>query len=131
MNPLLNLTQKVEAVLATEPQSRNSDITLTQEIWKKYHTESLIYHPNTNEPFVKLSHLFDLPREDNIKRIRAKIQNEERRYLPTDPKVFYERARLSNEWKQFLGYNVNWTDETWVEKCNNYLNRPPEQTSFI
>lgn len=37
--------------------------------------------------FVSLGKLFDLPREDNIKRIRAKIQNEEKLFLPTDPAI--------------------------------------------
>lgn len=98
------LIEEVEFILATMPESRNSDITLMIELWKHYYKDLLLYHPRTSEPYIKLSNLFEMPREDNIKRIRAKIQNEERRYLPTNEEVFNERARLSTEWRQFLGY---------------------------
>ncbi len=98
------LVQQVEFILSTIPESRNSDITLTTEIWKRYHQGSMI-KTEVGEA-VLLRDLFDLPREDNVKRVRAKIQNEERRYLPTDEKIFQERAKLSKEWRAFLGYKI-------------------------
>ena len=75
-----NLVKQIEFILNTVPESRNSDITLTTEIWKYYFPKSLV-DTNFGEA-VLIRDLFDLPREDNVKRVRAKIQNEERRYLP-------------------------------------------------
>lgn len=59
----------------------------------------------TNEPvfkpmsMVKLTDVLFLPREDNIKRIRAKIQNEEHRYLPTTPEIRAKRKISESEWR--------------------------------
>lgn len=114
------LTQQIEFILSTTPESRNSDITLTMELWQHYYKDLFIYS-KSGKPFVALERLFDLPREDNIKRIRAKIQNEERRYLPTNVEVLIERAKLSKEWKEFFGYNVNWGDEDWGNAIANYF----------
>lgn len=48
---------------------------------------------------VQLKDIFDLPREDNIKRIRAKIQNEEHRYLPTTPEIRKQRQISELDWR--------------------------------
>ena len=110
------LVKQVEFILATEPASRNSDITLTIAIWKHYYPDYLI--EEDGKYLVELSRLFNLPREDNIKRVRAKFQNEERVYLPTTREVFIERAKLSIEWKAFLGYKV---PEDWENKLDLYF----------
>lgn len=122
-----NVAEMVEAVLCTVPESRNSDITLTIEVWKSYCSDVLMYHPETNEPYVSLARLFDLPREDHIKRIRAKIQNVERRYLPTKVEILIERAKLSDEWKQFLGYTPYWREENWQKYVRDYMQKREEE----
>ena len=53
---------------------------------------------------VMLKELFELPREDNIKRIRAKIQNDEKRLLPTKWEVARKRGILEDEWRVAMGY---------------------------
>lgn len=55
--------------------------------------------------------LLDLPREDNVKRVRAKIQNEEHKYLPTNPDVLIKRGILEEYWQDALGYSL--TKEEW------------------
>lgn len=120
---LKNLRHKVEFVLSTIPESRNSDVVLTMEIWKEYYKDELIYHPQTNKPYVKLDKVIDLPREDFISRIRRKIQNEERLYLPTDLNVFIERARLSKEWKSYLGYQDYWQDTDWNKTLSDFFTK--------
>lgn len=100
------LKKQVEYILTTNPDTRNSDITLTIELWKYYYPQSIIWSDKTQAYYVALNKLFDLPREDNVKRIRAEIQNVERRLLPTDLNIMIERARMSKEWREFLGYST-------------------------
>lgn len=40
--------------------------------------------------------------QDNVKRVRAKIQNEEGMYLPTDPAVRIARKIKEEEWQKWL-----------------------------
>ena len=65
------VTKTLEAV----EQTRNDDIVLTTEIWKRYYPEYLRIDALGNQ-FVYLRSLNLLPREDNVKRIRAKLQND-------------------------------------------------------
>lgn len=109
---ITNLVHQIDFILSTEPETRNSDITLTIAIWKRYFPKFIIHSEKTNKDYVEITTLFDLPREDNIKRVRAKIQNEERRYLPTDPAIFLERAKLSKDWREFLGYHLHKNPDT-------------------
>jgi len=61
---------------------------------------------------IELKNLFDLPREDNIKRIRATIQNYEGRYLPTSWEVAKKRGIEENKWRSFIGYPVGNPNQT-------------------
>jgi hypothetical protein len=117
------LQRQVETILATYPETRNSDIQLMIQLWMNYYPQLL------NGRYVFLDNLFDLPREDNIKRIRAKIQNEQRVYLPTSVDVCIERFKLSKKWRKYLGYNTEWNDDDWEIVINRYLN--PEQLSMV
>lgn len=106
MPRIKDLDKKVRFALQNDEKSRNSDIRLTQYIWWTYNRESV--KRIDGQYYVALADLFDLPREDNIKRIRAKIQNEEKLYLPTDPAVAKKRGRLIEEWREYLGKdNIN------------------------
>ena len=49
-------------------------------IWYKFHNSKLVKLDDGTQA-VRLKDLFDLPREDNIKRLRAKIQNEEHKFF--------------------------------------------------
>lgn len=91
-----NLKQKILWILSEDEASRNSDIRLTQMIWYKFHNSKLVKLDDGTQA-VRLRDLFDLPREDNIKRVRAKIQNEEGKFLPTSEEVM--KQRKINEWK--------------------------------
>lgn len=125
------LKNQVSYILSHFPETRNSDITLTIELWKNYYPDKLF----NNDQCIYVRDLFDLPREDNIKRIRAKIQNEDREFLPTDIKVFIERARASDEWRKFLGYRVNklpevLTDADIKTALESYLSEPAQKALF-
>ena len=99
------LKKQVEAVLIEMPEARNSDITLTIEVWRRFYEGKLKY-ASSGDAFptlVSLKDLYDLPREDNIKRIRAKL-NAEGRYWPTDLKIVLARGLNEDKWREDLGY---------------------------
>ena len=104
MNKIKTVDAKVRNVLQADVKSRNSDIRLTQMVWWRYHRSSLI--DQNGKVYVALNRLFDLPREDHIKRVRAKIQNVEHLFLPTDPEVAKRRGWEIEEWREYLGYPV-------------------------
>lgn len=100
MSELKTLEDKVLATLAYDKQSRNSDIRLTQVLWYKFYREHLSVIDG--QWYVKLDSMYELPREDNIKRVRAKIQNVQHKYLPTDPEVARKRGWKEEEWREYL-----------------------------
>lgn len=96
------LKTMVEECLRNIPETRNSDIDLMIAIWKRYYPQR-IRKGSTGEEGVWLRDLRDLPREDNIKRVRAKF-NSEGKYYPTDWKVAKGRGIKEDDWRQELGY---------------------------
>lgn len=96
-----NLKEKILWILSEDEQSRNSDIRLTQMIWYKFHSNKLLKLDDGTQA-VRLKDLFDLPREDNIKRLRAKIQNEEHKFLPTTMEVRKKRKINERIWHDYM-----------------------------
>lgn len=88
------LTEQILFILDKIPDTRNDDVLLTLEIWKEFYSEKLLDFESWQA--VMLSELFQLPREDHIKRIRAKIQNDEKKFLPTSWEV--AKKRQINQW---------------------------------
>lgn len=106
------LTQQVRWCLENVPETRNCDIALMIQIWKKYYVEWLFTiesitgtihrlkdfpSEEKHSPAVCLCNIANLPREDHIKRIRAKIQNQQKEFLPTEEAVAIARG-LDVEW---------------------------------
>lgn len=129
----MKLKEKVEFILSTVPESRNSDITLTIELWKHYHKSTLRISPD-GEYMIFVRSLWDLHREDHVKRYRAQIQNVELRYLQTDISILVERAKLSADWQRRLGYSKifkdEWTDARWLEKIKELLEEKRQISLF-
>lgn len=98
------LKDKVLFCLDTYPETRNSDITLTIMVWKKFNPEYIKHTPESDLGYLNLDNLKELPREDHIKRIRAKIQNEDGKYLPTSLSVAKQRRIEENKWREAMGY---------------------------
>ena len=71
------------------------------ELWQRYYTK-YIKQGASGEKGIWLKDLFELPREDNIKRIRAHFQNDKKMYLPTIWSVAKQRKILEEEWKQYM-----------------------------
>jgi len=99
----MKLKEQVLDCLQNYPDTRNSDIKLTNSIWYKYYPDK-IQKNDKGELTVKLLDLYNLPREDNVKRIRAIIQNNEGRFLPTDLEVIKQRRINEHKWRKELGY---------------------------
>jgi len=91
----MTLKDKIIHCLNKYPDTRNSDIRLTNAVWYEYHNSKLIRLDN-GELAVKLVDLYELPREDMIKRTRA-LLNSEGLYLPTDEKILKQRKLLEIE----------------------------------
>jgi|ETNvirnome_2_300_1030623.scaffolds.fasta_scaffold186314_1 hypothetical protein len=98
-----NLEEKVRYCLERSERARNSDVFLTQMIiWEYLRPETLkgedgrIYFSADSGYIV---------REDNVKRIRARLQNEKNLYLPTEEKIRKARRINEEEWRRYLGLN--------------------------
>lgn len=105
--PVPRLKKMVEITLDENPkyrdvEARNSDIALMILIWQRWYSVSP-YEDGT----IHLYRLFDLPREDNIKRVRAVFQNVEHKYMPTNAKVLRKRGIERQYWEEALGYKLS------------------------
>lgn len=98
------LERQIKTVLQADEQSRNSDIRLTQVLWFKFYPTYLLQRGGA--VYVDITKLYELPREDNIKRIRAKIQNVDHEFVPTSAEVAKKRGWNIDEWKSYLGYPI-------------------------
>lgn len=100
---ILKLRAMVESVLHNHENARNSDQWLTIKIWTTFFPSRIIQDESRGQ-MIRLTDIMELPREDNVKRVRAIIQNVERRFLPTSSAV--RKARKINE-------------EVWLEYVRN------------
>src|SRR3990167_3551566 len=105
---LKTLDKQVRYILERVPDTRNSDIALTIEVWKTFYGSRLrvLDHDNftsgRKDLYVNVNDLYELPREDNVKRVRAKIQNDEKKFLPTEVNVAIKRGWKEAEWRSYL-----------------------------
>ena len=101
----MTLKKQILYILEQYPETRNSDIALTIKIWQHF-TKKLVYSERNKAYYVKVNDLYEMQREDHIRRVRAKIQNEEGLFLPTDPKVIKIRKQQAKIWRKNLGYRT-------------------------
>lgn len=105
------LKDQVEYVLREVPNTRNSDILLTVEIWRRWYP-TRVHQTELGAEYVYTSDLLDLPREDNVKRARAHFQNTKGLYLPTSWEVAKKRGLAEDEWRVAMGYPTKSGDYT-------------------
>lgn len=96
-----SLKAQVEYCLKEYPDTRNSDIALMIKIWEQFYPK-LIKKGSTGETGVWLKDLYELPREDNIKRHRAVFQNVLFKYLPTSLEVVKQRKINEEKWLEYI-----------------------------
>jgi len=98
------LIDQVEAILKEIPETRNSDITLMIEIWKRYYGKTVFVGGMMNDYFIYLKDLYELPREDHVSRIRRKFCEEGFLWAyPTSREVAKQRAINEMEWWEKVG----------------------------
>lgn len=95
------LKNQIIKILTDFPQSRDSDQWLTIKLWCIFYPSRIIREEG-KEPTIRLKDVMDMPREDNVKRIRAIIQNEEHRFLPTSLEVAKQRKINEEEWRAYV-----------------------------
>jgi len=99
-----DLYKKIIHCLIKYPETRNSDLELTRKIWGEYYGHYLDWINDTT--VIPLKNLNLVPTQDSIKRIRAMIQNDEKRFLPTDWRIAKKRGWEEIEWRKELGYGA-------------------------
>lgn len=83
--------------------ARNSDAYLTNAVWVHFYKEFLVQV--NGEWMLPLKNNGSVASRDDIKRWRARIQNEEKKFVPTNKKVALQRKWKEEEWREALGYN--------------------------
>ncbi len=103
---ITKLKSQVLEILEKYPKARDSDQWLTIKLWCVFYPSRIQVlapeDPQVNRKYVFLEDIMDLPREDNVKRLRAIIQNVEHRFLPTTWEVARQRKINEDEWKEYV-----------------------------
>lgn len=105
------LEQRVDNILMNFPDTRNSDVRLTIELWKRFFSHFLVIGKD-GRIYISMERLYDVPSQDSIGRVRQKIQNDKGLYPPTDWKIAKRRGMLEDEWRVALGYPTKLTSGT-------------------
>jgi len=90
-----DIKDKVECILKESIEARNCDRSLTWLVWTRFY---FIGDTIDREKF------FTLPLQSEITRIRALIQNDEKKYIPTVKEVAVRRGWKEYEWLEALNY---------------------------
>lgn len=97
----MTLKKQVKDTLEFYPKTRDSDQYLTLKIWVGYYKE-LLDLTDPENPKVAFKDIMKLPREDNVKRIRAYFQNDLNLYLPTSLEVVRKRKQNEEKWRKLV-----------------------------
>ena len=74
--------------------------------------------------------LYWLPREDNVKRVRAFWQNDKKKFLPTVLEVAIARRINEDEWRVAMGYPTKATTGTPTPSWTPVSEIPKEVTDL-
>lgn len=102
-NKFKTLKKKVEYVLDEIEETRNSDVELTVNLWEIFYEDEIM---DAIRMLTVKSTVYDffrwvlkkLPSHKDIARVRAIIQNEELRFLPTKKEIFIKRGIEESLW---------------------------------
>lgn len=101
---------KVLAILRDFPETRDSDALLYARYYERYYGKKTL--TLSIRAFFTALHRKQLTDPDNIRRVRADIQNRQVLYLPTTPEI--RKIRLKNKAEEYWGL--------WLQK-ERELNR--------
>lgn len=99
------LKSQIEYVLSVDEKTRNSDIELMIEVWKRFYPDHIRKGSN-GDLGIYLQDLYKVPYQDSIKRIRAMIQSEGK-YLPTKKTIAEKRRINMDMWHKAMAFNQN------------------------
>ena len=99
ISQIKTLQQQVEHCLQIHPDTRNSDIKLTIAVWQTFYAGHLV--DTVAGKVILVDDLYILPREDNIKRVRARLQSAGK-FLPTEWEVAKKRQINRQVWEAYL-----------------------------
>lgn len=97
----------VEEVLSQDLDSRNGDKYLIYNVLKKLGVKELTTADQSKQLQISLDQLESLPSFESITRLRRKIQNDEKRYLPTYAKVLHSRGFSEDTVRAVFGDHSN------------------------
>lgn len=97
-----SLKNQVLKILMKYPKTRDSDVRLMLTLWMIYYPSRIHKDSPDENSYVYLKDIMSLPREDNIKRVRAVIQNVENKYLPTSLEVVKQRKINEELWREYI-----------------------------
>jgi hypothetical protein len=149
-----DLKGKIESILCDNSEARNSDITLTIALWRRHFPGSIKFLDiglmsdggmEVGE-YILIKDLYWLPREDNVKRARAKLQEEAREriqtgrtrgnehyFFPTIEKIAKQRGINQDEWRVAMSYPTRETAGTpkpsWIPPSEQ--SKEPEQDTLL
>ena len=98
---ILDLDEQVKNCLQNFEEARNDDVRLVMKVWIKYYSQHLI-NTSFDNWSMSLQRLYDLPSQASIIRIRAKYQNDKKKYLPTHWEVAKRRGWKREDWEWYL-----------------------------
>ncbi len=93
------LKGQIKHCLEAYQETRNSDLTLMIKVWEVFYSDFLL------DGAVPLKALYELPREDSVKRLRAMF-TAKGLYYPTTWEVAKARAINEDEWRVAVGCPV-------------------------
>jgi hypothetical protein len=105
------LKKMVYAALIKDKQSRNDDVRLTQVVW--YDNFDWCFKKIDGKYYINTEAMKDIPREDQISRIRRKLQEEclkgkiKENILPTREDIVRKRRMNEIEWYKFAFGSTN------------------------
>jgi hypothetical protein len=90
----------IEQCLKVDEQSRNCDKRLAQMVYRT------ILMAKYGDMRLTFSRLNELPPQSSIKRIRCMIQNDEKKYPPTDEHIAKLRGWDTKNWEKRIGKDM-------------------------
>lgn len=100
MQKVKTLKQVIEDSMRENENCRNSDKILTVRVYRK------ILLSKYGDSHLNYLRLMELPPAASIKRIRAMIQNDEGKYLPTEEKTAKLRRWNNEVWQEKVGLGM-------------------------
>jgi len=108
-NNHMAMEDEIRDILRHHEAARNNDVQLAILYWWKHHPGVVVKPTEGGEWRIDctLDEFVKLPNVDKMKRIRAKIQNDDKMYLPTDQKVLEHRSKFHKNQRSYAEWRLH------------------------